>query len=84
MLSYYFFLYFYPERHCPLVEGRTQNGHVFQATIFPKQLVHHDSTRQESLNTVVRELTVLGLSHVLREISDITRQVVLQAIFIVI
>ena len=63
------------ERHGALVKGIelrcTQDGHVFRATIFPKQHVNHDSPRQECLNTVVGELTVLGLNNVPRKISDI-------------
>ena len=58
---------------CGGIELRcTQDGHVFHATILPKQHVNHDSRRQECLNTVVGELTVLGLNHVPMKISDIS------------
>ena len=60
----------------------TQDGHVFHATISPIQHVNHNSPRQECLNTVVGELTVLGLNHVPREISHVSTQVVLLAIFL--
>ena len=68
---------------CGGIELRcTQDGHVFRATISPKQHVNHNSPGQKCLNTVVGELTVLGLSHVPREISHISRQVVLLATFL--